>query len=197
MRTIVWFLLVFLFSFTGVALAAGAAAPDDGSLLDLLRPVYDAFAGGHYPYAGMLALVLAVALLKRYAPAKFGISDFVHGDVGGTLTTLLGSFAAAMAASLAGGAGVTLAMAKTASLIAVGAAGGYTMIKKLIVEPLRNSDWYKSRAPEWLKSIMQVAMWIFDKPSPVAAAEDAGQKAVDASPPTGTIGVVGQPKDVE
>lgn len=197
MKIIAWFILGLLFSFTGVALAAGTASPDDGNLLDLLRPVYDAFASGHKLYAGMLALVVAVAAMKRYAPTKYGISDFVHGDVGGTLLTLVGSFSGALATSLGGGAGITWSMAEAATLIAVGAAGGYAMVKKLLVEPLRNSNWYKTKASAWLKTGLGVAFWIFDKPSPVAAAEDAGQKAVDAKPATGAEGVVGKPTDVE
>jgi hypothetical protein len=201
-KAFIWFVLIAVFSFTatGLALAAGAAVSSttgDGSAFDLLRPVYDAFAGGHYAYAGMLALVLVVALLKRYAPAKYGISAFVHGDAGGSLLTLLASFGGAMATSLAGGAGISFAMAKTATLIAVGAAGGYAMIKKLIVEPLRNSAWYQTKAPAWLKAGLQIAFWIFDKPDPVASAEDAGQKAVDAKPGAGNAQIVDKPTEIK
>lgn len=202
MRAFIWFLLVAIFSFTatGLALAAGAAVSTtagDGSAFDLLRPVYDAFTTGHYAYAGMLALVLVVALLKRYAPAKYGISDFVHGDVGGSLLTLFASFGGAMATSLAGGVGVSFDMAKTATLIAVGAAGGYAMIKKLIVEPLRTSVWYQTKAPAWLKAALQVVFWVFDKPDPVAAAEDAGQKAVEAKPGAGNAQIVDKPTEIK
>lgn len=197
MKKIAMFLLVLFFGFTASAMAAGAAAPEDGSLLDLLKPVIDAFKGGHHLEAGMLALVLAVAALKRYAPEKYGISKFVHGDVGGTLLTLVGSFGGAMATTLAAGDSPSWAMSKTALMIAVGAAGGYAMVKKLVVEPLRNSDWYQTKAPSWLKAILSVVMWVFDKPDPTAQAERAGNAAVADKPASGVEGVVGKPTDVQ
>ncbi len=43
---------VFLLTFTTVAHAAAAAEPADGSLLDLARPIYDAFLHGQYIYSG-------------------------------------------------------------------------------------------------------------------------------------------------
>lgn len=183
--------------FTATALAAGAVSPDDGSLLDLFKPVVDAFRGGQYLYAGMLALVVAVAALKRYAPTKYGISDFVHGDVGGTALTLVASFGGAMATTLGAGDPFSWGIAKTAALIAVGAAGGYAMIKKLVVTPLVNSDWYKNKAPGWLKTILSLALWMFDKPDPVAAAEKAGDDAVAAKPAEGTKAVEGSITEVK
>lgn len=197
MKKLVLCVLVLLLGVNASALAADTVAPDDGSLLDLLKPILDAFKGGHHLEAGMLALVLMVAALKRYAPEKYGISKFVHGDVGGTLLTLVGSFGGAMATTLAAGETPSWAMSKTALMIAVGAAGGYAMIKKLLVEPLRNSDWYQTKAPSWLKAILSVVMWVFDKPDPTAQAERAGNAAVADKPASGVEGVVGKPTDVQ
>jgi hypothetical protein len=188
------FILVFMFAFTAAAFAAGAATPDDGSLLELLRPVYDAFASGRYLYAGMLSLVLVVAVLKRYAPEKYGIRAFVHGDAGGALLTLLAAFGGAMATSLAAGAGASWMMVKTATMIAIGAAGGYSLIKKLIVEPILKP--LAAKAPAWAQPIFSLVFWIFDKPTPVEKAEADGQAAVDAHPPTGVDGAAGKPTEI-
>ena len=196
MKTFALAVLALLLGLTVSAFAAGAAAPDEGSILDLLRPVIDAFKEGHHLEAGMLALVLAVAALKRYAPEKWGISKFVHGDIGGVVMTLVGSFAGAMATTLAAGDTPSWAMSKTALMIAVGAAGGYAIVKKLLVEPLRNSEWYKTKAPSWFKSVMGVVLWVFDKPDVAAQAERAGDAAVVAKPAPGVEGVVGKPDEI-
>ncbi len=185
-------ILAFLGVFAATAFAATAVVPaGDTSWVDMLRPVYDAFAHGQKLYAGMLALVLAVSLAKKYAPDKWGL----HSDIGGALVTLAGSFGTAMVTSLAGGVTFHWVMVKTASMIAVGAAGGYSLIKKLIVEPFLRP--YAAKAPAWLKAPLAMILWIFDKPSPVAVAEAAGDKAVEAHPAGGIADVVGATKDVE
>jgi hypothetical protein len=187
------FILVFIGVFTATAFAAGAAMPEDANIADLLRPVYDAFVHGNKLYAGMLALIAMVALLKRYAPAKW--RPFLYGDIGGSLLTLTGSFAGAMATTLGSGNPVSWMMVKTAGLIAVGAAGGYALVKKLLIEPLLRP--WSSKAPAWLRPLLAMVLWIFDKPSPIAKAEAAGNAAVAAKPPTGMEGVVGKTRDVE
>lgn len=188
--------LILLVSFTATAFAAGAATGDEGSLLELLRPVYDAFRAGHHIAAGALALIFVVAVLKRYAPGKLG--KFVHSDVGGVLSALLISFAGAIAAATGAGQPWSWSILWTAGGIAFAAAGGYAMIKKLLVEPLLASSWWKNKAPAWLKACAQVVLWIFDKPAAAAEeiskAEKAGQDAVDASPSSGAEGIAGKPE---
>jgi hypothetical protein len=129
----------------------------------------------------MLALVLAVAAAKRYAPGKVGA--WMATDVGGTATTLVMSFAGALATTLSTGGGVTWAMAKSAGLIAVGAAGGYAMIKKLVIEPFLKP--LSKKAPAWAQPIFQIVFWIFDRKTPVEKAEVAGEAAVVAKPAPG------------
>jgi hypothetical protein len=190
-----------LFAFATVAAAtslAGAPAPaasssPDGlsAVLDALRPIYDAFTGGHYLYAGMLALVLAVALTKRYLGPKV---PWLHTDVGGSTLTLVGAFGAALAAALAGGGGVSWAMAQAALYIAVGAAGGYSLVKRLLVPPLRA---LAAKCPAWSQPIFALVFWIFDKPDAVAVAQAAGDAAVKAKPSTGVANTLGKPQDVE
>lgn len=186
-------LLTLLGCFTATALAAGAATPGDESLLEMAKPIYDAFVHGQKLYAGMLALVLVIAAMKRYAPGKVGA--WLQTDIGGALTTLVMSFAGAMATSLAGGVGVSFAMVKAAAMIAVGAAGGYSLIKKLVVEPFLKP--LSKKAPAWAQPIFAVVFWIFDKKSPVAEAEAAGEAAVKADPGKGVEAVAGKPTEVE
>jgi hypothetical protein len=80
--------LVGVVSFAATAHAADTmTSSTDSSLLELLKPVYDAFAGGHYAFAVPSLVIAAVALLKRYAGSgKFGA--FVHGNAGGSLLAL-------------------------------------------------------------------------------------------------------------
>ncbi len=186
-------ILTFLGIFTASAFAQSAVLPDPAAgWLDLLTPVYEAFVKGDKLYAGMLALIAAVAMLKRYAPVKWGMRAFVHGDVGGSLLTLTASFAAAMiTGGLGAGVAPSWAMVKAATLIAVGAAGGYSLIKKLLVEPLIRP--YAAKAPAWLKMPLMAVLWFFDRPMPTAKADAAGAKAVEAKPATG----LGSVKDVE
>lgn len=191
MRSIALFILVFLLAFTATALGAAGLAPEDGSVLDLLAPIVDAFRGGNYPLGGALAIVLAVALARRYGTEYI---PWLGTKAGAALMVLVGSFGGALAAALsAPGAVLSFAMVKSATAIAVGAAGGYTLIKDLVVDPLTRSAWYRERAPGWLKAIVSVVLWVFRSPSPVARAEAAGQAAVDAKPPSGAAGVVGAP----
>jgi len=184
--------LIALVAFTATAFAAGAATGDSSSLIDLLRPVWEAFAGGHYVAAGSLAVVFVVAAARRYAPGKVGA--WLHTDAGGAASTFLISFAGALAAATAGSAPFAFGMLGTAAMIAFVAAGGYTMIKKLIVDPLVGSDWWKSKAPAWLKAIAAAVLWIFDKRDPVAEAEKEGDDAVASNPSTGADGTAGKPE---
>jgi len=186
------FVLVWLVAFVGTGMAASAATPSDGtSVLDLLKPVYDAFAHGQKLYAGMLALVALVALAKRYLAPRV---PFLQSDAGGAAMALLGSFGAAMATSLASGVGVSFAMVKTALWIAVGAAGGYSLIKKLVVEPLLRP--LAKKAPAWMQPLFYVLFWAFDRPTAVEQAEADGASAVAAHPGEGLDAVTGAPDDV-
>lgn len=182
--------LLFLVSFTANAFAAGAALPTDSTpLLDLLRPVYDAFAGGHNVAAGALALVAMIALLKRYAESipTYGtsINKFLHTDAGGAMTTLgLSFFGAIGTATLSGS--LSWAIISTAGGIAVVAVGGYTLLKKLVLDRLQDSAWFKTSAPALLKMVVS----LIDPPSPIVVAEKAGADAVAAAPSKGSTDLV-------
>lgn len=190
-----------LLGYGGIAAAANSVDPQDGSL-DLAKVIYDAFAGGHYAYAACVGVILAVALTKKAGARYLGqkASDWLHGDVGGSLLTLIGSAATAMAAGgLAGGGPVTWALLKSSVLVGIGAAGGYTVIKKLIIEPLLKP--LEAKLPAWAQPILTAALWLFDKPEAAAQVEAkataAGQAAVAANPGQGASSSIGTPTEVK
>lgn len=175
--------LLFLAGFAGSALATS-----DEPLLDLAKPVLDAILGGEYWLGAALALVLATALLSRYAPWKF-----LKGGEGKALLVLSGAFGGSLANSLIGGEMMSLDAAKSAAKLAIGAAGGYSLIKALIV-PWLDRLGAKAWFPGFLKPVLRVATWLFR--NPLGAAEKAGDDAVAANPSTGLNGAAGEPTDV-
>lgn len=182
----VWMLgiLALLGAFGGVALAADAVDPSDGSL-DVAKAIYNAFSGGHYAYAAAMGLILGVALVKRYLGPKI---PWLHSDVGGTSLTLAGAFATAMAAGLAAPtAAISMGLLKSSLLVGIGAAGGYTVLKKLVIEPLIKP--LQKMLPPWAQPIFSIVLWVFDKPDAAAQVEAnaaaAGSAAVAANPGQG------------
>jgi len=165
-----------------------------GSMLDMLSPVYEAFAGGHYAYCAALGIILLVALIKRYGGDMW---PALHGDLGGSLLTLAAAAATAMATALAvPGAHITLALLKSSLLVGVGAAGGYSMLKRLAMPALLA---LQAKLPLWAQPICRLVLWIFDKPTAVdaqVAAATAGAAAVAAAPPQGAAATAGKPTDV-
>lgn len=187
---------VLLTGFLVSAHGATAVDPSDGNLMELARPIFDEIMKGHYVAAAALALILSVALLKRYAPGKIGA--FVHSDAGGSLTTLLMSFGGALATATMGGAPWTWDMLPAAGKVAFFAAGGYVLLKKLIVEPLLKP--LSTKTPAWMMPLWAMVFWIFDRKVSEAdalkGATVAGNTAVLANPATGGEGIVGPAKDI-
>ena len=127
--------LVALVAFAGTGYAADAATPSDSqSLLDLLRPVFEAFAGGHYAYAAALGTIVLVALVKRYVGSN-NPTSWVHSDAGGSALALVAASATALSSGLATGAAITVDMLESAGAIGVAAAGGFATVKNLLVDP--------------------------------------------------------------
>jgi hypothetical protein len=177
-------------SFVGVAFAADAATPSGGeSVLDLARPVLDAIMSGHYAAAAALALVLAVALARRYGSPRL---PWLNSDEGGAILVLTGSFGGAMATALLAGAAPTLSLAWMSLQVAAGGAGIYVLAKKLLHRPLL---WLQDKAPSWLKPILSLVLWIFERPSTAEKAAKAGDAAVEANPPGGIEGTLGKPEE--
>lgn len=192
--TVFVFAAIMFFSFAGVAMAAGAVVPEDGSLLDLARPIYDAIVGGQWWLGAMFGLIFLTTAVKRYLPVKFG-GNFVNGEYGQPLTVLILAFAGAASTALMAigpGAVLSLSLAWAALKVAVGAAGGYTLLKQLLAPLLTKLS---LKAPAWAQPIFGVLLWVFSKPSPIAVAETAGEAAVAAKPADGAASVVGDPKE--
>lgn len=182
--------LLLVVAFTGTVFAAGAASTDGGSLSDLLQPVWDAATHGHWWLAGSLALVAAVALFKRYAPGK--ARAWSHTDTGASILVLVGSFGGALATGLitAGTDAISTSLVVPALKVAFGAAGGYALIKTLVVGPLLGSMLWQ-RVPGVIRTPVEFALrFVFSKPDVAAEAEAAGDQAVADKPAAGADDVL-------
>lgn len=185
--TFVLTLVVAYLAFMGAALAGNAVTPEDGSILDYAKPVFDAIMHGQGWLAAALALVLLVTATKRYS-SKIPVigpkvSAFVNGQYGQPLSVLLLSFGGAVATALAaGGAVMTAALAWTAFKIAIGAAGGYSLLKALLAPLVAKLG---AKAPAWMKPLFDLVLWVFSKPTAIEKAEKAGDEAVASTPTTG------------
>ena len=163
----------FVLTFSATAHAAAAVTPADGSLWDLLTPVLEAFRSGHYLYAGSVALVAAVALVRRYLEPRYA---WLGTDAGAAGLVLAGSFGATLAATLSDGQEATWGMAGRALAIAFGAAGGYSAFKALIVGPyLKHLD---DVGPKWLHYPMSLVLWIFQEDGHPPTPTELVQKAM-------------------
>lgn len=183
--------------FYTTASAATAVSGDDASIVDLTRPVYDAFENHQYGLMVCLLVILLVAFVKRYLGDKV---PFLHTDTGGSLLVLVGAMATAAGAGLATpGAHVTLTLLKTALMVGVTAAGGFAMLKNLLVDPILKP--LAAKAPAWMQPLFSVLFFAFDhgtsSEATIAKAVVVGEKAVVASPGAGASAIVGLPTDVK
>lgn len=192
-------IVTFLGAFTATSYAAAETVGDDPAFLDLAKSVYEAFANHQYSLMVTLAVVLLIALFKRYAPGRVG--KFVHGNTGGTLMTLVGGAALAMSAALvAPDARLTFDILKAGLVTGIMAAGGYAVIKNVFVKPILVR--LEGIAPAWMKPLFDVILWVFDhsrsvQAKAIAKAEAAGTAAMTNKPSTGVQGVVGKPTELE
>jgi hypothetical protein len=181
------FLGIVTFGATAFAATAATGTADSSSLLDLLKPVFDAFNGGHYAFAAALLVVALVALVKRCFGDKVPV---LHSDAGGSLLAPVTAAAAALATGLgAPGAHVTTDLLKSALLVGAGAAGGYAVIKNLLIDPVLKP--LAAKAPAWAQPIFALVFYFFDKPDPIATATKAGDAAVAAKPAEGVTQATG------
>lgn len=176
---------------TATAAAATGIEPEGGSLLDLLAPVFDAIKGGQYALACAVALVALVALVRKYLSDRV---PFLKSELGAALLLFAGSFGAALAAPLATGAALSGGLLWATLGIAVGAAGGWKLLKIAhnALQPLI------AKLPEWLQKLISAALFFLETPGDRerAAAEKAGKEAVEASPSNGIDGVVGKAREI-
>lgn len=161
--------VVFLLTFGATAHAAAALEPADGSLLDLMKPIYSAFLAGNDVYAGSLALVFGVALARRYGTARY---PWLSTDAGSAATTMLMSFGGAMVAALGAGAAPTWSMAGHATVVGVTAMGGYAALRHLVVLPYLT--YLATRGPAWLHKPADLILWVFQATAPERTAPVVG-----------------------
>lgn len=182
------FAVCILLSFGAVAHAASAVEPADGSLLDLLKPVLTAFQTGQYAYAGALALIVTVALVRRYGEAKY---PWFGTDAGSAALVFTGALGTSCAASWSGGTSPTWASLWNAAGIALAALGGYAAIKKLFVEPYLTK--LAAKGPAWLHKPAALILWIFQEvapdraPAPAAAPAAAAPAAAAPAAPVAPV----------
>lgn len=182
-------------SFGATAWAAGAAAPEDGSLLDLAKPVFEAVMSGQGWLAAALALVFAVTAARRYGAGRV---PFLGSKLGGAMLNLLLSFGGAAATALMAGAAASFALAFTALKVSVAAAMSYELIKELVAPMLRSlvDKIPSAKLRSLLHAGLGLILWAFENrgKASIAKAEAAGDAAVAAKPPGGVAGVLGEPE---
>lgn len=190
MRTvrIVGAVLLFLVAFAGTSFAAQAAVPDSQSILDLVKPVWDAVVHGQWWLAAAGGVVMLCALARKYMPASW--KEGTKGDIIGTVMAFVMA-AAAMIATWAAtpGAVMTTGVMITALKVGMLAVGGYNIIHKL-AGWIGESVWFQQHAPAWLQGVLKMAAAMFGSDA-LAKATAAGDAAVAAQPPTGMAGDAG------
>lgn len=103
--------------------------PDPERIEDFARLVLDAVQSRNYALIVALAVVLVVFLLRKFGGSRL---PFLRTDRGGALLVLGVSVAGAVANALAAGAPFSGALMLTAVRVALTAAGGFTLVKRLV-----------------------------------------------------------------
>lgn len=187
-------LAIALVAFGATAVAASEVTPDDGTLLDLARPVFDAVVRGNWWLAAALAVVLLTGAAKRYLPDAYG-GRLVRSELGGMVTAFMLAFGGALATTFAApGAAMTMAVMLAALKVGFFAVGGWMMIHK-IATVLVGTKFWNEKMPSLVKHLVTAALNLIGS-SAIKKAEKSGQDAVDASPPTGADGAAGKPTEL-
>lgn len=158
---------------------------------ELLGLLVTAAKNGNYAYATALALVVCVALVRRYGVGRIA---WLGTDAGGAALALAGSMGAAMTTALATGS-LSWSLVWAAIGVAVTAAGGYSLIKRLIVTPIIKP--LASKAPAWAQPIFTLLLYLFESRVDAAArVTQAGDEAVAAKPAQGIANVAPDNHDI-
>lgn len=157
--SLILFFLVILCTL-GLLTKVALAQDPDPVFVAPVRAIYEAFASGQYALMGALLVILLVAFTKKWFGDRI---VWLHTDAGGSAMALIGATATAIATGLAlPGTVLTLSLLRTSLLVGVTAAGGYTILKNLLVNPILRP--LAARAPAWAQPIFQAVLWIFVKP---------------------------------
>lgn len=156
---------------------ATVAAANQDPLVELVRLLWVAITGGEF-----ISIVVALLVIISSLLARFGVhlSKWFGTGAGRAVITLLVAFSGGLSSALAVGTPITWGVLRTVIVFALTAAGGYSLIKALIVEPL--TPWMRDRAPEWLRLIWRGLTWVYDRlvkpePSPLPLAKVARERA--------------------
>lgn len=103
--------------------------PNPEQVEEFARVVLDAVQGRNYALLASLGVVLVVYLLRKFGGARI---PFLRTDRGGALLVLVVSLSGAVANALAAGAPFSAALLLTALRVGLTAAGGFTLIKRLV-----------------------------------------------------------------
>jgi hypothetical protein len=115
-----------------VALLGQVLAPDPEQTGTFLKLLLDAVSSRNWPLLAALVVVLAVYLVRRFATSRI---PWLGTDRGGAVLVLVTSLAGAVATAQAGGAGLSLPLLVEALSVALSAAGGFNLAKKLLTAP--------------------------------------------------------------
>jgi hypothetical protein len=159
-----WLTLLTFFAvgylFAAVAHAA-ALVGTDGSIGDLLRPVYDAIIAGDYAFAIASAIVLLAAVLRRWGSK---VLPWFGTQPGGVAILMIGSFGASLSTALAAGEPISWDLVYGAFKTAAVAGSLYSWLKRLVIDPLR--PWMETKAPAPLRYVYLAVAWVFDRVVP-------------------------------
>jgi len=103
--------------------------PDPERMEEFARLLLDAVQSRNYALLVALVVVLAVYLLRKFGGSRL---PFLRTDRGGALLVLGVALAGAVANALAAGAPFSGELLLTAVRVALTAAGGFTLVKRLV-----------------------------------------------------------------
>jgi len=108
---------------------AGVVGPNPEQLEEFARLLLDAVTSRNYALLAALVVVVLVYLLRRFG-GRF--IPFFNTERGGAMLVLCVSLAGAVANALAAGAPFSVALLLTALQVGLMAAGGFTIIKRIL-----------------------------------------------------------------
>jgi hypothetical protein len=186
--TILSLFLVATLAFMSTAYAA--ALTGDEPLLDIAREAFEAVLAGNYPLGAMVLILLAVAAARKHGPKLWAP---LGSKPAGALLALVAGAVVTVIAALQTGTGFSVGLAGASVMASVLAIGLYRLAKELVAPLLL---WLRPKMPMTVQVVIDGALWFLGQADPDVKAKADGDAAVEANPPTGVEGVVGEPKDV-
>jgi hypothetical protein len=157
-------ILVLILSFALTSTAFAAAGE-----FELARPILDAVMSGDYIWAATAAIVLGVALMR-----KFGAKAWppLGSGKAAAIMVVVGSFAGAVLNALTAGEGLSWEVLLTALKVAIFSGGAVALAKEL--------------SPMWLRPVLDTLLGSDSADTRLRDAERAGLDAMKSNPSDGT-----------